>query len=191
MSNYPNWFEGYASEKFKQFLLPEFSGKKNLRFLQIGAYTGDASVWLAYNLLQDDSSYLNDVDTWEGSDEVVHKSLDWSSVFDEYIHKTAGENVFYYKQTSDEFFEKNTETYDFVYIDGDHTAEQTYKDGINGWKYLKHDGILAFDDYTWSEGKGEDFDPKKGIDKFLTEKAGEYKILEMSVQVWIKKNGKV
>ena len=44
-TKYPNWFEMTAKENFESQLLP-LAGKFNLRFLQIGAFTGDATVWL-------------------------------------------------------------------------------------------------------------------------------------------------
>ena len=42
-SNYPNWFNIAAKGYFAEYL-EEFKGKPNLHFLQIGVYTGDASL---------------------------------------------------------------------------------------------------------------------------------------------------
>lgn len=41
------------------------------------------------------------------------------------------------------------ESFDIIYIDGDHTAEAAFKDGVNSFPLLKKDGILIFDDYLW------------------------------------------
>ena len=68
MTEYPNWFAQTAQNNFTTYL-SEYAGKPNLRFLQLGVYTGDASVWLCNNILTDKSSILIDVDTWKGSDE--------------------------------------------------------------------------------------------------------------------------
>jgi hypothetical protein len=48
--NYPNWFEMTAKHNFQTYLA-EFKDKPNLKFLQLGVYTGDASVWLCNNIL--------------------------------------------------------------------------------------------------------------------------------------------
>ena len=72
---YPNWFRPHT--KNFEYFLSQYKQIPNLNFLQIGAYTGDASEWILENILTDKTSYLKDVDTWEGSEESVHKSFDW------------------------------------------------------------------------------------------------------------------
>jgi hypothetical protein len=68
--NYPNWFEMTAKHNFQTYLA-EFKDKPNLKFLQLGVYTGDASVWLCNNILTVKGSVLIDVDTWQ---EVMRKA---------------------------------------------------------------------------------------------------------------------
>jgi len=41
------------------------------------------------------------------------------------------------------------ESFDIIYIDGDHTAEAAFKDGVNSFPLLKKGGIMIFDDYLW------------------------------------------
>jgi hypothetical protein len=79
---YPNWFDG-QKYNFENHLT-RFKDKPNLRFLQVGVYTGDASEWLLTNILTNPSSTLIDVDTWEGSDELEHKSISFSDVYEFY-----------------------------------------------------------------------------------------------------------
>ena len=45
------------------------------------------------------------------------------------------------------FFLLNKKTFDVIYIDGHHLAEQVYKDAVNSWKFLNTNGLLIFDDY--------------------------------------------
>ena len=194
-NEYPNWFEVTARANFERFL----SNKRGLydyRALQIGAYVGHASDWLCRNVLTGRYAHLDDVDTWTGSDEPVHKSFDWNDVYKTYMDRVAPHlftRLTAHKQTSDAFFAAKVKAhgqpkpmYDFIYIDGDHTAFQTWKDGVNGWHWLKSGGIIAFDDYKWGEGLPEEQRPKMGIDKFLTNATG-YTVLEMGSQVWIRK----
>jgi len=72
--------------------------------------------------------------------------------------------------------------FDFIYVDGDHRTEGVYIDAINSIKLCKTNGFILFDDYhpTWS-------DTVKGIDKFLIEYKGQYKIIKKEYQVLIQK----
>ena len=181
---YPNWFDGQKYNFEAQ--LSHLKGKPDLRFLQIGVYTGDASVWLLENILTDQSSMLIDVDTWEGSDEEEHKSISFSEVYEFYKKRMKPyENMRSARNNSDNFLGHNKTTYDFIYIDGAHTTAQVERDANGAWKLLKPNGILSFDDYLWRGG--EDC-PKPAIDKFLAEHEGQYKMLVDSYQIWIQKN---
>jgi predicted O-methyltransferase YrrM len=188
---YPNWFEKNAIDYFTLVLPKRFAGKPLIDFLQIGAYTGDASEWMLDNILTDKTSWLTDVDTWSGSEENAHKQFDWNSLenfYDERMSKYS--NLYKIKSTSEEFL-TNAEIshYDFIYIDGDHTANGVYTDAHLSWDKLKPYGIMAFDDYQWKHDSGKEIlSPKIGIDKFLSEHVGEYHLLIMDEQVWISKN---
>lgn len=50
------------------------------------------------------------------------------------------------RKTSDAFFLENKETYDLIFIDGDHSAEQVYKDIVNSLKVLNAGGIILTHD---------------------------------------------
>jgi predicted O-methyltransferase YrrM len=191
MTNYPNWFDGQRYN-FENHLL-HLAGKPDLKFLQIGVYTGDASIWLCENILTDKSSWLYDVDTWEGSQEKEHESMNFDEVF-KYYEKRIGvlKSVVRLRMTSNEYFAgNNIIRFDFIYIDGDHTAEQVAKDAENAWKLLKPEGIMAFDDYMWGQDMPEHLTPRPAIDDFLNNHVGEYSILNKDYQVWIQKNATV
>lgn len=188
-SNYPNWFRLYAEGYFRD-LLQEFKDKPNLAFLQIGAFTGDASVWLANNILTDKSSVLIDVDTWQGSDEEVHHKMDFSDVERVYDHRTMTfENVIKVKMTSIEFLTtaEDKDYYDFIYIDGDHTADAVFKDASLSWRALKPGGIMAFDDYQWEPQLPMHLRPQPAIDLFLTLMKDHIDLIRTGPQIWIRK----
>jgi hypothetical protein len=52
----------------------------------------------------------------------------------------------FHRLTSDAFFEKNTQFFDIIYLDGLHTAEQTLKDFHNAMKWLSKEGVIVIDD---------------------------------------------
>ena len=190
MTEYVNWFANDGQVNFKTHLISDFSGKP-VRCLQIGAYTGDASVWLYQNILDHKDSILIDVDTWEGSDEPSHHQMNWSTVETLYDVKTkeARDNrkIVKYKGTSDHFFRNNREMYDFIYIDGDHTAYGVLKDAVAAYECLNIGGILAFDDYQWSAGLGHLKEPKIAIDSFYNVYQDRLEFVLQGYQQWFKK----
>jgi hypothetical protein len=192
MSDYPNWFAQTAQFNFEQFL-PEFKDKERLKFLQLGAFTGDASVWICENIFSDTFHHmLFDIDTWRGSDEEQHKGMDFNDVYDYYISRVKGRYyVRPYRMSTMTFFTSEKcrfGPYDFIYVDADHTTVGVLLDGEMAWQQLKSGGIMAFDDYTWGHESGDPrLAPMVGIDLFLHRHQGEYELLTKNTQVWIKK----
>ena len=185
--NFPNWFDGqqYLFERF----LPEFADKSNIKFLQIGTYTGDASVWMLDNILTNPTSILIDVDTWAGSEEVEHDNINFNKVYIYYKQRMESySNVISIQNTSDDFFKSNSKsTYDFIYIDGAHTSAQVLKDAENAWNTLNMGGIMAFDDYLWGQGLAPELTPRPAIDEFLNKYKDDIEILTIEYQAWIRK----
>ena len=174
---FPNWFKD-VEHYFKH--VPQGP----IRALQIGTYTGDATQWLLNNR---EIEFIHDVDTWEGSDEPVHSSLNFSSVEEYYDSRFKDvSQVIKYKMTSDKFFSTNTSSYNFVYVDGDHTALQTALDGLNAFRLVEPGGVIAFDDYEWRNGSAF-LEPKLGVDAFLSVCNDKIKLLEKEYQVWVQK----
>jgi predicted O-methyltransferase YrrM len=186
---YPNWFD---SQKYNfENHLTQFKGKPDLKFLQVGTYTGDASDWLLSTILTDPSSTLTDVDTWQGSDEREHKAMDFNKIYTLYLQRMDKyENLMSIKGDSSYILPSLRERYDFIYIDGDHTEKAVYRDATNAWALLKSGGVLAFDDYLWGQDVHPELRPGPAIDKFLEEKQGEYELLSQDYQVWIRRNDK-
>lgn len=192
MAELPNWFLQGGVPQFFERHLTELR-LQEIHCLQIGAYKGDASVWLMKNVLLNPKSTLTDVDTWGGSDEVDHSALNWNEVEMAYDDQTSGYveagRITKIKSTSDAFFAaKPVDTmYDFIYVDGDHDAVPVLKDGINAIESLKVGGILAFDDYTWGGARSLSRRPKAGIDAIVQCYSDWIQILEIGHQVWVKK----
>lgn len=185
--DYPNWFLGTGAVKNFERHLRKFEGKP-VAFLQIGAFTGDASKWMLDEVLTNPDSLLVDVDTWKGSDENSHNAMDFDDVYTVYTDKTREYmNRHVFRQTSDEFFLANNMTFDFIYVDGDHTAFGVMRDAINSFNALNVGGILAFDDYQWSEGRGDFYEPRPAIDAFFNMVRDKMKVIEVGWQVWFQK----
>jgi hypothetical protein len=187
----PNWFASDGVKNFEKHLLKEFLDKP-IKALQIGAYKGDASIWLYNNFLKNNSeAFLIDIDTWEGSEEPSHKTMNWGSVEETYDFVTqegqADKSIIKFKGTSDSFFKQNQVNFNFIYVDGDHTSYGVIKDAVNSYEYLEVGGILAFDDYRWSAGLGALKEPRMAIDFFSDIYRDRVKLIFRDYQCWYRK----
>jgi predicted O-methyltransferase YrrM len=191
MTDYPNWFAQTAQHNFEQFLTP-LAGQDDLKFLQLGAFTGDASVWLAENILTGKGCWLIDVDTWQGSDEPDHEAMDFDDVYEVYKTKTnMYKTIKAFKSTTTWFLQsvRKDPDYDFIYVDADHTTVGVLLDAELSWPQLKSGGIMGFDDYTWGHASGDPrLAPQVGIDLFLHRHQGDYELLTKNAQLWIRKH---
>lgn len=191
---YPNWFSMTAEPFFEKHLTP-LAGKPDLHFLQVGAFTGDASLWLLDSVLTGDRSVLVDVDTWGGSDERAHKRFDWTDVEAVYDERTldarADGRLQKRRCTSSDYFAIALAlpqiSFDFVYVDGGHTAFDVLNDGVSAYQMLKLDGLLAFDDYVWESGKGDPHDPKLAVDAIEAVYQGRLEMVDLGAQAWFRK----
>lgn len=188
---YPNWFAPYAQPMFEKHLTP-MAGTPGLRFLQIGAFTGDASLWLLKHF---PDATLTDVDTWLGSDEPEHEPFDWADVERVYDERVAGRTV-KFKGPSAEFFGcvgdvreiQASGKFDFIYIDGDHDPARVFADGAQACDLLKPGGLLAFDDYKWLPHGGGD-GPGAAVDElFRGVLKDSFEVLELTAQAWFRRS---
>ena len=158
---------------------------KNFKYLEIGSYEGNSSIFVAKNFKE---AHIYCVDNWKGTDE-YNDDLSFSKIeknFDFIILKF--KNVKKFKSSSNYFFKKNKTSFDVIYIDGYHFGPQVYKDCVNAWKILKKNGIMICDDYILECYKDITKNPCYSINKFLKEIQNSFKILKVSnSQIFIKK----
>lgn len=191
---YPNWFKQIAQHNFEEFLLP-LAGKDWLRFLQLGCFTGDASVWMAENVLTGQHSWLDDVDTWEGApNEPIQEEMDFDDVYNTYLSKIKGLPVIPNRSTTQAYLlDHDVATmrpsyFDFIYVDAHHTSASAFLDSELSWPLLKSGGLMAIDDYEWQHPDGVEIHaPKLGIHMFLDRHEGEFDTLKVNQQYWLRK----
>jgi hypothetical protein len=88
------------------------------------------------------------------------------------------EKITIHKITSDEFFDINTNTYNFVYIDGCRELDFIQRDMENTFKVLEKGGIMWMYDYNECNEIIEDFQEKY---------KGQYEVIHSGFQVAIRK----
>ena len=60
---------------------------------------------------------------------------------------------------SKNYWAKVDDSFDFIYIDGDHSYDYAHLDIQNGWKHLNRGGVLAVDDATHKNNRPDSSDP--------------------------------
>ena len=179
-----NWFLG---SEIRQLLLNYVDRSKENRILEIGCFEGLSSVFFADNLLDDSNSSLTCVDPFmniEKNDHQLFLSNNEEFNFDHNISVCKNsDKIIVNKITSDEFFENNDQTYNFIYIDGCHEPDFIERDMENSFNYLESNGIMWMDDYKGGDG----IKIKNIMDNFLKKYEGKYKLIHSGYQLAIKK----
>lgn len=172
-------------------ILRPFKNKKDLHILEIGCFEGRATLWFLRNLLNDSTSSITVIDTFEGS--IEHKDLKVNTFnllhrFKENI-KSYSSKVIILKGYSSLMLRrlKQNVQFDIIYVDGSHIAGDVLEDAVLSWRLLKVGGVLIFDDYEWDMYPQRELCPKIAIDAFLDIYKNQFELLEKSYQVYIKK----
>lgn len=183
-----NWFESLGGEKNFTCLKNIFDENKPIKFLEIGCFEGNCHLWMYTNLLKNRFSKSTVIEPFGGgTGNCLHHDV--YEIFKKNLNNHLDKITILRAISNDAAPTLNDNEFDIIYIDGDHTAEQTYLDAKMCWSKLKKGGVMAFDDYLWHSARilyndikplhaiGEVYHPALGINNFLKEKEGEYKLL--------------
>lgn len=176
--------------------LPERT--RGRRIMEIGSFEGRSAVWIIGNIMRQNDQLMC-VDTWEGNEE--HSGIDMKEVerrFDSNIKKATSKhgvsNVQKIKEKSTyalahqmRWLKAEDQLFDFIYIDGSHTAPDVLADAVMAWKLLRMHGIMIFDDYLWGDPRMPLSRPKIAIDAFMNIYGGEINVMNIGLQMIIKK----
>ncbi|MBI1239990.1 MAG: class I SAM-dependent methyltransferase [Alphaproteobacteria bacterium] len=175
-----DWFKARIQSLWSQLL----SRVKPTTLLEIGSYEGASACFLIEFLGATSPIELHCVDTWEGS--LEHKAVgDDMAAVEQRFHaniaiargKAANPvDLVVHKGRSDEVLahlivEGKRNHFDFVYVDGSHQAPDVLVDAALAFKLVRVGGVIAFDDYLWTEKLPSGRDPlrcpKPAIDAFV------------------------
>jgi len=160
--------------------------------VEIGAFEGKGSILIAERLCKNSESKLYCIDPLDdeyvkGDDRLAFWNHACVGQKARFMNNTkAYPNIVLLEGVSDTMMPLLGDgSVDFVYIDGDHSPEQVYKDAIGMWSKMKKGGVILFDDYMFVANGLKTAD---GIDRFLKEKEGSYTLLLKNWQLAIRLN---
>jgi predicted O-methyltransferase YrrM len=129
------------------------------RLLEIGAYQGRSTTWLADNALQHPDARLDSIDLWfcDKLRRNVEKTGRASQIT---LHEGRSRVVLRGLPLG---------AYDFIYVDGGHATVEVLEDAVLSFRLAKVGAVIAFDDYLWDTPPWNTCGvPKPALDAFLS-----------------------
>jgi predicted O-methyltransferase YrrM len=177
------WHKRRAADWEK--VLAPYKGREGLAYLEVGAFEGRSLIWMLENVLTHATSTATAVDPF---------MPDYEATFDgNIVASGAGKRVTKIKELSQSALRKlPLDSFDVIYIDGSHTADDVLADAVLAWGLLRRGGLVIFDDYTWPGRPDGDplppeLLPKIAIDAFITAYRSEIELVSKGAQVMLRK----
>ena len=179
----------FAQVDFTQDWNQEFrKNTEGLKFnfaLEIGCFEGMTTRYICDNLLNPGGRVIC-IDPLEDKYTESEPMTDiFKGQYDRLIRNTRGYPVELIRKKSNELLNDpafDHYRFDFIYIDGDHSKEAVYLDGLMAFSVCQVGGIILFDDY-----KGYRDETTQGINDFLNFVKGKYEVMVSGYQLMIKK----
>ena len=180
-----DWFHVGTKYDLKQVL--KVNNKKELHFLEIGAYEGRSATWFIDNYLHHEKSSITIIDPFLCSDVTSPVSDNTYRLFKNNIKNVSyPDKVNFFKNKSIEILPTllaDAKKYDVIFIDGSHLLKDVLEDIVISWNLLKTKGFLIMDDYK------SDSSPVESVCEFyFTDRQNVYKKVFERYQAVFQKN---
>lgn len=170
-------------------LLGPVRGRENLSYLEIGVFEGRSALWMLENILTHPTARMTALDVFLGNTRAVWNANLAKSGLGSKVTTVQGPSV-------EELRKLPLRSFDIIYIDGSHTADDVLADAVMGWGLLREGGLMIFDDYGWSgrlavgeEATPDELRPKVAIDAFITTHRNYLDVVLRDWQVAVRKHG--
>ena len=128
-----------------------------IKYLEIGVFYGSNIISFALSEYGKHSeSELHAIDPWidysdyseyKGQQDMIYNTYK-KNIHQFGLHDRINEHRGF---SADELLKLEDESFDMIYIDGNHEPEYVLQDAVLSFRKLKQGGYLIFDDYGWGE----------------------------------------
>ena len=171
-----DWFWPSVANWERKFA--EWKGKPNLNYLEIGPFEGRSFFWVMDNVLTHPTSKATAIDVFETGNSAYYIG-EFERRFRKNVKISGREkDITVIKGFSQvELRPLPLDSFDVIYIDGSHSANDVMADVILSWGLLKEGGMMVFDDYRWHEDWPPYLRPAFSINSFLSAYDKEVEVL--------------
>jgi predicted O-methyltransferase YrrM len=156
-----DWFSP-SRPLFEKHLLSLAEKGQPVRYLEIGILEGRSFLWVIDNIMTNPKSKAVGIDLFDSAkiEARFNKNLASSKYPDRAeIHKGDSQDV---------MRKLDIEQFDYIYVDGGHTAFEAINDLVQAFRLAKPNGLIVVDDYSLFEKELPVFlRPQIAVDSFL------------------------
>jgi hypothetical protein len=128
-----------------------------IKYLEIGTFYGANAISVAKSYASHKDSEIHCCDPWVDYDEYDEYKTLQPSIYSAFIkniesirHDKSRFRI--HRDYSYNVLPKfENDTFDMIYIDGNHTSQYVLEDAVLSFRKLKTNGYMIFDDYSWSD----------------------------------------
>ncbi len=175
-----DWFSGKEGNWLE--VLQPFADKPNIHYLEIGVFEGRSLIWMFQNVLTGNKAKATGVDYFHfAPKEQVEANISLSG-FEGRAKLLKGPSQLLLRDLP-------INSFDIIYLDGDHRGRGAMMDLTLSWELLKEGGVLIFDDYTLhSDVNPPEASVKFAADAFVTLFQSEMEVVKKNDwQIFMKK----
>jgi cephalosporin hydroxylase len=136
-----NWFDTLAKDNFEQNIKPLYTGTK-CTYLEIGTFEGASLLYMFQSVLTNPKSSATVIDPFTFRD-------NQRDIFNSNLNNYLDRITVISGKSEDELKHLVPNSFDIIYIDGDHTSAAVLNDATYSFPLLKSGGYMIFDDYLW------------------------------------------
>jgi predicted O-methyltransferase YrrM len=161
-------------------LMSAWIGQPNLSFLEIGSGEGSSAIGIIKTVLTEPSSKVTCVDKWDAAFSNGFFADDFELNFDSNTQPYASQIIKVKGDSATWLVNNQDKSFDFIYIDGDHTYSGCKMDSTLAWNTLKSGCWMVIDDYGFDG-------VTQATDEFTISAQGIDQMVRTETQTWFKK----
>jgi predicted O-methyltransferase YrrM len=139
------WFVKLAKNNFDTYIKPTYNSVA-FNYLEIGTFEGASLSYMFNNVMLNPSSKATVIDPF---DSFINGCQNQLQIFKSNLQPYLDRITIIEGYSQNELNKLIPNSFDLIYVDGDHTSQAVFTDAMLSFPLLKSGGIMIFDDYLW------------------------------------------